>query len=490
MATARAIGVWPSWEILTEAELLNEEMEEIDRHITLSDAVHEAIEANLDLAAKDKSVLVGMQRIRQARSKLFPHLDVSATGIVIDKDRARASFGSQAERSLSSSAAMSQVIYSESALANVDIQRHLYRSVKNEREQLRLDIALEAALAYFNLLKAKTYERIQKENLELTKSNFETARRREAIGISGRSEVYRWESQIATSRQAVIEAEANRRLAETDLNRILHRPLEERFIIEETGLNDPILITSGGRMDKYTNNPWTFRVFRDFLVEEGIQNSFQLKVIDAAIAAQNRTLVMAKRAFWVPTIALKGNLTEMIAEDGAGTESGSGAGMPSTDDTDWSLALNLSFPLYSGGSKRAARKKAEEELNRLRLEREAVKERLEQRIRSSLHYIGISHPNIRLSRDAAEAARKNLDLVTDAYSRGLVSIIELLDAQNAALVADQMAANAAYDFLIDLMKSQRAIGRMDFFTTQKEREDFLKKLDDYFKQRGITLPNE
>ena len=135
----------------------------------------------------------------------------AATGLQIDKDRAKASFGSQAERSLSSSATMSQVIYSESALANVDIQQHLYQSIKNEREQLRLDIALEAALAYFNVLKAKTYERIQKENLELTKSNFETARRREAIGISGRSEVYRWESQIATSRQAVIEAEANRR---------------------------------------------------------------------------------------------------------------------------------------------------------------------------------------------------------------------------------------------------------------------------------------
>jgi outer membrane protein TolC len=172
--------------------------------------------------------------------------------------------------------------------------------------------------------------------------------------------------------------------------------------------------------------------------------------------------------------------------------------MPSTfsglfteaDDTNWSLALNLSFPLYSGGSKRATQKMAEEELNRLRLEREAVKERLEQRIRSSLHYIGISHPNIKLSRNAAEAAQKNLDLVKDAYSRGLVSIIELLDAQNAALVADQMAANAAYDFLIDLMKSQRAIDRMDFFTTQKEREDFLKRLDDYFRQRGITLPDE
>ena len=35
---------------------------------------------------------------------------------------------------------------------------------------------------------------------------------------------------------------------------------------------------------------------------------------------------------------------------------------------------------------------------------------------------------------------KNLDLVTDAYSRGIKSIIELLDAQNQSLVASQTAA--------------------------------------------------
>ena len=41
---------------------------------------------------------------------------------------------------------------------------------------------------------------------------------------------------------------------------------------------------------------------------------------------------------------------------------------------------------------------------------------------------------------------------------GVLSIIDLLDAQSAALVAEQSAANATYQFLLDLMEAERAIG--------------------------------
>ena len=50
MATARAIGVYPGWGMLTEAELLNEEDAEIQRKLNIRQAVDEALEANPDLA--------------------------------------------------------------------------------------------------------------------------------------------------------------------------------------------------------------------------------------------------------------------------------------------------------------------------------------------------------------------------------------------------------------------------------------------------------
>jgi ABC-type uncharacterized transport system substrate-binding protein len=72
MATARAIGIYPSWRILTEADLLNEDTRKSERFLTLDVVVQEAIKANLDLAAAERNVLAGAQRVMEARSVLFP----------------------------------------------------------------------------------------------------------------------------------------------------------------------------------------------------------------------------------------------------------------------------------------------------------------------------------------------------------------------------------------------------------------------------------
>jgi len=59
-------------------------------------------------------------------------------------------------------------------------------------------------------------------------------------------------------------------------------------------------------------------------------------------------------------------------------------------------------------------------------------------------------------------------------------VTDLLDAQNAALVADLGAANATYDFLIDLMQTERAAGNFDFFLTAEEREAYFERLEAFF----------
>ena len=82
----------------------------------------------------------------------------------------------------------------------------------------------------------------------------------------------------------------------------------------------------------------------------------------------------------------------------------------------------------------------------------------EQRIRSSLHLAGASFAGIEQAREAVAAAEKSLEVVQEAYSLGSATILDLLDAQNAAFSAEQVAANAVYDFLIDLVEVERRHG--------------------------------
>ncbi|MDH3457264.1 MAG: hypothetical protein OER90_10525, partial [Gemmatimonadota bacterium] len=128
METARAIGVFPSFSVLTEATLINEVRQDIEREVTLESVMTEAVDANLQLAAQRRAVSAGEKEVTLARAALLPQADLFGRGLIVDEDRAAASFGSQPQRSLTGGFSGSQLLFSEGAWANLSIQRSLQRA--------------------------------------------------------------------------------------------------------------------------------------------------------------------------------------------------------------------------------------------------------------------------------------------------------------------------------------------------------------------------
>ena len=487
MATARAIGSFPSFRVLTEAELLNEEEEQVSRRLSLYTAMQEAVSVNLDLAAADRRVAAGLGEVGIARSFLLPQVDIGSSACVIDADRAKGGLGNNPEQAVFATGSLRQLLYSDSAWSNFTVQEKTQESRVAQRQELQLDIVREAGVAYLNVLRTKTIKKIQKGNLKLTRSNLELARVRESVGAAARDEVFRWESEIAIGRIDVLNAQARQQQAAVALNRILHRPLEEPFVTEEAGVDDPLLLVGQGRLFPYVNNPRNFQVFRDFEVQEGLRVAPELHRLDSLIAAQERTVLNAARAFWAPDLAFQADVSQRYAQGGDGQSAAGGTGQ---DRTTFNLELGLTFPLFEGGSKNATQIQASQTLRQLQLDREATVERVEERIRLVVFQTGASAPSIRLSREAAEAARKNLELVGDQYSRGAVDIVKVLDSQNAALTANLNAANAIYDFLVDLINIQRATGQFDYFLSKEEQEAWFQRLEAFFAKEGIDTSKE
>ena len=430
MATARAINVWPNFRVLTEANLLHEESNDIKRKLSLYSVAREAAHVNLDLAAADREVAAGVGAVQNARSSLLPQISMGSSANIIDQDRANGSFGNNPEKAAFARGSFQQLLYSDKAWSDYTVEQRNQDSRKANRRQIELDVIQDAALGYLEVLRTKTIETIQKENLHLTRSNLELARIREQVGAASRDEVFRWESEIANGRIDVLNAQVQRQQAGVSLNRILYRPLEEPFETTEAGLEDPILFHDVERIFVYINNPRNFQVFRDFQAREGLRLAPELHRLQASIIAQQRILLNTQRNFWAPELVLKSDVEQRIAQAGAGQSTAPGA--LSQDRTVWNLELGLSFPLFSGGSKDASQGQALETLRQLQLEQEATVGRIEERIRSANFEAGASSATIRLSHEAYTAAWKNLQLVRDQYARGAVDIIKLLNSQNAA----------------------------------------------------------
>jgi len=491
MSTARALDARLSWAVVTEAELIGDDERPLERRLSLAQVVQEAERANLDLAAADRTVEVGLQDVRLAKANLLPQVEVSGQDVVIDRDRAAASFGATGQNQVAGSLGVSQLIYSEQARAGYAVEQKLQISREQERAQLRLDVILEAAQSYLDLLGAKTAERIRRDNLELTRRNLERARTRLELGAAGPGEVYRWQSQIAQNRKDLILAGAVRNQAEIAVNRLLNRPLEESFATVEASLDDPELAINYERLRPYIDNRQGFSLFRRYLSREAMDASPELAQIDQGLAANRRLLVAAKRAFYVPTVAAQADMTG-FKNSGAGSTNALGDALPpdveltQPNNLNWSLAVSASLPLFQGGALRARRTQAEIQIDELTVQREATRQRVEQRVRSAAHAAMASWAGIDLALQSADAARNNFDLVADGYAEGLVDIINLLDAQNQALVAELAAATAIYDFLSDLMAVQRAAGRFDFFRSAADRDEGLERMRIFFEENGYV----
>ncbi|MCE5271744.1 TolC family protein [bacterium] len=496
MATARATEVKPDWEIRTEATLIDDEPL-TSRAIDLAGAVREAVERNLDLQARSREVLAGAQEVNRARANLLPDLELSGQGLVIDADRAQASFGLQPERTVTGSLELTQVLYSDKAWGNLEIQKRLQEARELDRESLRLDITREAASAYLNILRARVLERIRRNNLKVSRENLDLARMRVQIGYAGPGELYRWQAQIAMDKRAVIEAEWKVRLAASELNRLLQRPLEEPLAPREAPLDSPDLPTGDPRLAAYIGNAEDYALLREFMVREALAVSPELQRLDKAIAAQERARKMTSRSFWSPSVGLQAGYSERFAKSGAGAEGFKldlppslpfQIELPTMNDHSWNVGLGFSLPLFNGGGNLAEHSLAGRRLEELRLTRQAAAQRIEQRLRAAMFQAGASWPGIRLSAQAAEAAHRNLALVTDAYGQGLLSITELLEAQSYDLTASQAAENAVYDFQFDLLALERAVGRFWMFRTDSEKEDLFRRLREYAAQAGSAGP--
>ncbi|MCY4597923.1 MAG: TolC family protein [Bryobacterales bacterium] len=476
--TARAVGVDPSFAALTEARVISGDITSGSRLLSLETVVREAINANLDLSAASRRLEAGAEHVKIARAALRPRSTV--TGAVDRPSGINAAFGS---RQFTTSVGVSQTLYSEAQVAGYSVERNSQVIREQEVSTLRLDVIHDAAQAYLDVLRAKTFETVQRKNLEMSRSNLRLTRARFETGTVGRDELLRWSSQVAGNRRSLLTAAASRSDAEITLNRLLNRTLEEQFDTVETGLGDSALTVSFERLEPYIRSPRAFSVFRAFMIREALDSSPELRRMDAELRIRERQAVSARRAFFVPDLSVK---AEVLGRQSAGsTAFFQNLGIR---DVQWSVGVNASLPIDGGGELRARRSQSRIELDQLKIQREAIRLAIEQRIRSALLRAGASYHGIEFAGEAAVAARESYDLVREGYSEGVVSIVRLLDAQATAFSAEFSAASAIYDHLSDLMTAQRAVGRFDYFRSPDDREAWLKRLDDYFarKQERIT----
>ncbi len=497
MNTAHRVGVSPKWSTLLEAELVQvDTISPGSVSVTLAGAIRRFSEQNLDVQAKVREVMAEANNVPIARGALLPRIDLGGVGVQIDKDHAQA--GAQPERSASLDVTGSQVIFAEPALANLSIQSTLQQSRLQELQVARLNTIVDGSNFYLNYLRARKIFYILLDNLKLTRTNLEVARIRQSTGAAGQEEPLRWEAEIANLRKTTMDVQAQMNQALYALKQLLNIPLLHQVDVAEVSLEDTAMFFSDRVLLGAFEDPLSFDLLTDFLVSEGARLSPELRQLDAAIQAQERLLTSTQLSFFLPTISAFGKYSDRFYKSAIVSPfqlpSLSSAPPPGTPgeqflyqllgafspklpgDRSWNVGVQLSLNIFNGFATSASEDRTSLLLEQLRIQRAAASDKVALRIRVEAEKAKASYFSIQQARHEQDAARKTLEIVTESYSKGGVSILSLLDAQNSSLRADQVAANALYGFIIDYISLERAIGEIDVLMPPQEREDVMKRL--------------
>lgn len=404
--TLREVGIYPRWEILDTARLIDEKKIPLEQRVNLRAIITEALENNLKLQLARQNTSIQMDEVNIARGTLLPQLTATTSITRLDENRANGEPGAPAPYSWLLSGQLSQLIYADDAWSNYAIQKILTQAARHQETAQMLDTIATTAEGYINLLKAKSNHHILENNLNVTRQNLSIARKKQVVGYTGATDVYRWESELAQNKILLNDAFRDILHAQTYLNQLLDRPLTDSFEIEEVSPNQsiPLLITDEEILG-LINNYRDATIFADFLVGESSRFSPELHAATATVDVQKRILLNKRRAGYLPDIQLRAQIDKTLQEYDTHYDT------PGYQDHPWSVSAIASFPIFDGRQRKHERAQAKRRLMQHQLEKKDLTNQVHLRVHTNLETAYVSYRKVKLSQDAYAAAEKNFTLL-------------------------------------------------------------------------------
>ena len=187
------------------------------------------------------------------------------------------------------------------------------------------------------------------------------------------------------------------------------------------------------------------------------------------------------RAFYLPTFGFSGAWDHTLKRWDA-TPPGPGASLPELKPT-WNLGLGVQYTILQGGQKRINQQVTTLNILQIKDQQADVRNQLELRVRAALQQAAAAYFSVTQYQEASQASNENFKIVQDSYAQGLVSVTNLVDAQNAKVQTELGLVNATYQFILDFMEVERAIGFYYHLSTTGEQAAFFDRLTAYMMKK-------
>ena len=125
----------------------------------------------------------------------------------------------------------------------------------------------------------------------------------------------------------------------------------------------------------------------------------------------------------------------------------------------WNLGVALNFPIFDGLATRAAVKQAESGLKQTQLGQQQMTDAIELEVRSAYLNLLEAKTLIDVQRETVEQAQESVRIANLRYENGMITSVELTDAQLALSQAEVNRLQSLHDYAVGIARLEKAIGQ-------------------------------
>jgi len=377
--------------------------------LTREEAVKVALENNLSLRSGAVDQTMALVEIDKAYANLYPKITLNANysylspipvmkfQMVPNQPPVEIPMGRS--RNYSLGAQLTQPIFTWGNLYRlIRMSKLKYELGDLELRRQRAELIRNVRNSYDGCLLAREFLKLLDQTRERLKRYHASIKERYDAGLAPRYDLIRTEAELARNESQIIEAENNLKLAKDGLKMLLN-------IDEEIELTDEIGSDS-------------FEVDLDSALSHALTHRWEVRKIELSRRLAEIGLRSAV-ASWLPTAfgAVNYNYKKpyQFTEDEWGGS--------------WVFTIGLSWPIFTGFSKKSQIAEAHLSLKKIRILEELIKDGIEFEVKSAYLRLKKARAMIEAQKKVMLQAEETRRMIEERYNSGLAKSIELLDGE-------------------------------------------------------------
>jgi len=392
--------------------------------LTIEQAIKVALKNNPSIRVANEARIAGRARIGQTESAYYPYVNLqtsySRSWQEASQSSARNHYGNTLQ--------LNQLIFDFYKTPSlVGSTRENYESLKESCQNTRQTVALNTKAAYYSYLAAQREVKLNEETVRQREELVHHAKEYFRTGLKPRIDVTRTEANLYDAKLSFIRAQNGLQIAKINLvNALGIEKLPWNMLRDILEIKKPVIMNLADAKRMATKQR------PDLLQNEALERErkFSLK---------------ATKADYLPRLSGNANY-----------------GWSSTDfplQEEWTVGMQLTFPLFTGFKKREKIKEDEAKLRQVKASGDVIIQNILAEVEQAYRDMNTASEQIVAARKGRHASTENLELATKRYQQGLNHIIEVTDAQVQYLTAETKYINSLYDYKIAEAMLEKAIGK-------------------------------